>query len=136
MRIIFRLYVFDPEADIPFQGNVCDGPVEAVRRQRWVNEVIWHSLGEFDLRRDVERVRAPVLVIHGAADVIPLAASRDWAAHFPRARLLVLERAGHFVHLERPDAFFPAVETFLAGRWPEGAEDLRSRRTSGTSDSR
>jgi proline iminopeptidase len=121
MRIIFRLYVFDPEADIPFRGSVCDGPVEAVRRQRWVNEVIWRSLGEYDLRRDVERVAAPVLVIHGAADVIPLAGSRDWAAHFPNGRLLVVERSGHLVHLERPDAFFPAVEAFLAGRWPDGA---------------
>lgn len=121
MTAIFLLYRFDPAARIPFRGNVCAGPREAVRRQQSVNVAIWRSLGEFDLRADIERVAAPVLVIHGAADVIPLAGSRDWAAHFPDGRLLVLERAGHLVHLERPDAFFPAVDAFLAGRWPEGA---------------
>ncbi|MEA3012373.1 MAG: proline iminopeptidase [Sphingomonadales bacterium] len=121
MTAIFLLYSFDPAARIPFRGNVCAGSREAVRRQQSVNVAIWRSLGEFDLRSAVERVTAPVLVIHGAADVIPLAASREWAAHFPNGRLLVLERAGHLVHLERPDAFFPAVEAFLAGRWPEGA---------------
>jgi proline iminopeptidase len=121
MRMVFRLYVHDPEAALPFRGNVCAGPVEAVRRQQAVNQIIWRSLGDFDLRPGAERVTAPVLVIHGAADVIPLAASRDWAAHYPDGRLLVIERAGHIVHVERPDAFFPAVEAFLAGRWPEGA---------------
>ncbi|HVQ07937.1 MAG TPA: alpha/beta fold hydrolase [Allosphingosinicella sp.] len=122
MADIFLLYRFDPAARIPFRGNVCAGSREAVRRQQWVNAAIWRSLGDFDLRPAVERVAAPVLVIHGAADVIPLAASRDWAAHYPAGRLLVLERAGHLVHLERPDAFFPAVQAFLAGRWPPGAE--------------
>lgn len=122
MSGIFLLYRFDPAAmAVPFRGDVCAGPREAVRRQQSVNRAIWQSLGEFDLRPAVERVAAPVLVIHGEADVVPIAGSRDWAAHYPDGRLLVIERAGHLVHLERPDAFFPAVETFLAGRWPEGA---------------
>lgn len=120
MTAIFLLYSFDAAA-ISFRGDVCAGPREAVRRMQSVNVAIWRSLGAFDLRPGAERVAAPVLVIHGAADVVPLAGSRDWAAHYPNGRLLVLERAGHLVHLERPDAFFPAVEAFLAGRWPEGA---------------
>jgi proline iminopeptidase len=119
---IFRMYRFDPVTAPPFHGDVCAGTREAVRRQQWVNAAVWRSLGDFDLADDVERVRAPVLVIHGVADVVPLAGSRDWATHYPDARLLVFRRSGHLLHLEEPDAFFAAVETFLAGRWPAGAE--------------
>lgn len=115
MEVIFRLYVFDAAAAVPFRGNVCAGPREAVRRQQWVNMMIWRSLGDFDLRPGVRRVAAPVLVVHGAADVVPLAGSRDWAASYPNARLLVIERAGHLVHLEQPRVFFAAVEEFLGG---------------------
>jgi proline iminopeptidase len=116
MAMVFRLYVFDPAVPVDFRGDVCAGPVAAVRRQMAVNGAIWSDLGDFDLRPGARRVTAPVLVIHGAADVIPLEGSRDWANSFPNGRLLIIERAGHLVHLEQPQVFFPAVEAFLAGR--------------------
>lgn len=116
MEAIFRLYVYDPAVALPFRGDVCAGPPEAVRRQLWVNETIWRSFGEFDLRPGVRAVTAPVLVIHGVADVVPLAGSRDWAASYPDGRLLVMQRSGHMVHMEEPAIFFAAVEDFLAGR--------------------
>jgi proline iminopeptidase len=64
----------------------------------------------------------PALVLHGSADPIPLSGSREWAAEMRDARLLVLEGSGHFPHLERPAAFFPALDAFLRGIWPDGAE--------------
>ncbi|WP_309890623.1 hypothetical protein [Archangium sp.] len=51
----------------------------------------------------------------------PLEGAREWAASIPGARLLAIPGAGHAPHLERPDLFFPAVDAFLAGGWPEGA---------------
>ena len=122
---VLRLYAFDPRADLRFHGDICSGPPEAVRRQQAVNQAIWQSMGDFDLRPAVARVTAPVLVIFGEADAIPAAASRDWAASYANARLLVIPRTGHLAHIERPDVFFPAVESFLAGGWPAGAESLR-----------
>ena len=35
---------------------------------------------------------------------------------------MIVPGAGHFVHFEQPEIFFGAVEEFLAGRWPQGAE--------------
>jgi pimeloyl-ACP methyl ester carboxylesterase len=35
-----------------------------------------------------------------------------------------MQRAGHLMHLEQPDIFFEAVETFLAGEWPAEAKEL------------
>jgi len=67
-----------------------------------------------------------VLVIHGIADVIPLAASRAWAASYANARLLLMQRSGHLAHLEEPAAFFTAIDEFLAGGWPAAAEAISS----------
>jgi pimeloyl-ACP methyl ester carboxylesterase len=40
--------------------------------------------------------------------------------------LIVLEDAGHFPFIERPDVFFPAVDAFLDGEWPPEARGLSS----------
>lgn len=116
-------YTFNQRQVPPHKGDLCFGSREAVRRQQLVNRAIWRSAGEFDYRPAVRRVTAPVLVIHGVADVIPVQGSEDWARNFPNARLLLVHNAGHLVHLEQPDIFFGAVDTFLAGSWPAGAED-------------
>jgi proline iminopeptidase len=125
--LILKLYVFDPSAPIRLRGNLCSGPPEVVRRSIWVNRMIWRSFGGFDLRPAVRRVAAPVLVIHGVADVVPPEGAREWATSFPDARLLMMRRSGHLVQAEEPEAFFAAIETFLAGRWPDGAEAISSR---------
>ena len=70
-------------------------------------------------------LQAPVLVVQGDDDVIPLASAQEWAATLLDARLLVVPGAGHFPHLEDPDLFFPAANTFLSGQWPETAEVVR-----------
>jgi pimeloyl-ACP methyl ester carboxylesterase len=70
------------------------------------------EIGELDI---------PRLVVHGREDGIPVEGGRAWAAGFPTARFLELSPAGHFPFLEQPAAFFPAVDRFLDGHWPDGA---------------
>ena len=120
---ILLAYAYDPQRIPPIRGNLCMGSTDAVRRQQLVNRAIWRSLGNFDYRPAVRKVAAPVLVIHGVADSIPLQGSEDWAKNFPDARLLLVQGTGHLAHLEQPEIFFGAVESFLAGKWPAGSED-------------
>lgn len=62
------------------------------------------SIEGFDWTDSLARVaKVPRLVIHGARDNTPLAGNREWVAHQPNARLLVVEGAGHWPHYERPD---------------------------------
>jgi pimeloyl-ACP methyl ester carboxylesterase len=70
-------------------------------------------------------VKAPVLVIHGAADVVPLKGSEFWASGYPNARLLLIEKAGHIGQIEAPEIFFPAIETFLKGSFPAAAKTVK-----------
>jgi pimeloyl-ACP methyl ester carboxylesterase len=79
------------------------------------------SFAEYDWRPALRDLTIPRLVIHGREDGIPLEGGRAWAAGFPTARLLVLSPAGHFPFLEQPATFFPAVDRFLDGAWPEEA---------------
>jgi hypothetical protein len=41
--------------------------------------------------------------------------------------LLLIEKAGHLGHVETPEIFFPAVETFLKGSFPVEAKKLEKR---------
>ena len=55
-----------------------------------------------DLTGDVGRIDLPTLVIAGKADLLtPPAEARRLADRIPRARLVLIERAGHMVMLER-----------------------------------
>jgi proline iminopeptidase len=73
------------------------------------------------------RVTMAVLTIHGTHDRnAPYAAGREWALLLPNARLLTIEGAAHQVALDAPEIVLPAIETFLAGRWPDGVERVSS----------
>ena len=72
-------------------------------------------------------MHAPALIIHGAADWLPTAGGREWAAALPDAEFLLLPGVGHFPYLEAPKAFFAAIDTFLRGSWPPGAERVTTR---------
>ena len=61
------------------------------------------------------RIEAETLVITGRDDFIcGPAAAQVLADGIPHAELVVVEEAGHMLHLEQPEAFSRAVESFLA----------------------
>jgi proline iminopeptidase len=122
---ILAVYVFKPENLQLLKGELCSGPEEAIRKQRVVNHQIWRSLGDFNLLPSLSAVKAPVLVIHGAADVIPVKASEAWTRAMPDARLLIINEAGHIPQVEQPEIFFKAVETFLKGSFPADAKKVQ-----------
>jgi pimeloyl-ACP methyl ester carboxylesterase len=74
-----------------------------------------------DLRPDLPKIQAPVLVIaadtDGAIPRGPLEAS--WHAQvdpIPRHQIVFIEHSKHFVMLDQPSAFQQALDGFLAGK--------------------
>ena len=110
-------------AEVP---DVCGYPNEWSENLEPLFRALLGSFGDYDWRADLVTLEVPRLVIHGAADAFPVEGSREWVEGHPSARLIVLEDAGHFPFIERPEAFFPAVDAFLDGEWPPEAEALSS----------
>lgn len=65
-----------------------------------------------DIRAGLEKVKAPVLVIHGKQD--PLETADEVHETFPGSRLELLDNAGHFPWLEQPERFYKVLDGFLA----------------------
>lgn len=78
-------------------------------------DLVWQSLGEYDLRDRLRNVPSPVppsLVLHGTYDPIPIAGSRE-LAQLLSAEFVELP-VGHCPHVEATDAFVRALDRFLA----------------------
>lgn len=125
-QTLLFVYFSNPENMKRFKGDVCVGSDEAIRYQQVVNSYVNDSLGDWNLMPSLGAVKAPVLVIHGTADPIPVESSEAWAHALPNARLLLVKGAGHLPHVEQPEIFFTAVETFLKGGWVPEAKKVQS----------
>jgi proline iminopeptidase len=124
--MILPTYVVKVESLSRFKSDACAGSEAAVRQQQFVNMQVWRALGAFNVLPSLAVVKAPVLVIHGAADPIPVKSSEAWATGFPNARLLLIKDAGHVSQVEKPEVFFSAVETFLKGEFPVDARIVQA----------
>jgi proline iminopeptidase len=77
-----------------------------------VQQSIWHSLGDYDLRDALASVRVPTLIVHGRQDPIPLSSSED-AARALGTTCVVIEGSGHVPYVEQPAQLFPLLRAFL-----------------------
>ena len=81
------------------------------------------SAGQFlasvyhDRARQLHRIRAPTLILHGELDAIsPVANARQLAAGIPDSELQLIAGAGHAFPLEAPEVSLNAVLAWLARR--------------------
>jgi proline iminopeptidase len=86
-----------------------------------VQQDVWRSLGDYDLRPRLRELGLPALVLHGENDPIPIASARETAACLG-AEFHPLERCGHVPYVERFDAFVRLLDGFL----PPGGAAPRS----------
>lgn len=110
------------------RGDPCTAGAEVTRTYFRRNGVTIASLGDYDWRLRLAALDVPVLVVHGTRDVLPEAASREWASILPESRLLLIADAGHLLYADRPQAFYSSVDEFLKGNWPRGSRRLAAPR--------
>ncbi|MCE9601332.1 MAG: alpha/beta hydrolase [Gemmatimonadetes bacterium] len=67
----------------------------------------------YDWRDRYRAVQAPVLLLHGTEDAIPLAEAERSAALVPHARVVAIPEAGHMPFFENPAPTFDAALAFL-----------------------
>ena len=76
------------------------------------------SMGSWDWRPRLRTLAMPRLVIHGARDNTPLVGNCEWVVGQEKARIVVIDGAGHWPHFERHTETIAAMRTFLDGQWP------------------
>jgi pimeloyl-ACP methyl ester carboxylesterase len=102
---------FTPEPDVAhfrrWAGHILRraDPIMAVRHQEC-------RLG-LDLRPQLMKIAVPTLIIHGSADVIPLAEAEYLAAHIPDSRLVVMQGSGHLPGMIRGAEVGQAIDAFF-----------------------
>ena len=76
---------------------------------------VFAQLNSYDWRPHLREVSAPTLIVHGEDDLDPMTEAQEWVAALPEGRLLSLPSVGQLPWVEAPEAFFGAINRFLAG---------------------
>ena len=119
-RIIFAilrlpmLQYLEPSVRQWFWERYASDDLKAARESG--HEAIFRAVIAQDLRDDAARIQVPTLLIWGDADIeTPLRYGQLFEQIIPDAGLVIMEGAGHDLHLHRPDYFVRVVGVFLRG---------------------
>jgi proline iminopeptidase len=109
MRVIAPLYVRDFDVE-RFEHLISQTVWSASALAR--NEPLLH---EFNATPYLGEIHAPTLIIVGDDDFItPPSQAKIMHAGIPNSELTIIEQAGHFSHVERPDAVVGAIRKWLS----------------------
>ncbi len=64
----------------------------------------------------LKKIKASLLVLHGMADNLPLAAAERLKSTVPNGKLVVFQKSGHFPFVEEQDKFIETVSGFMSGK--------------------
>jgi pimeloyl-ACP methyl ester carboxylesterase len=108
----------DPAAGKRDYKTMPDAEVRAAARNREATaRYAWSPyMHDPKLKGRLHRIRIPTLFLWGTHDrVLSEDYGRAYCAAVPGARFEPIERAGHFPHIEQPDAFADKVFAFVGG---------------------
>lgn len=109
LRLSFRGQLHDPADADRLRFHVADDYRERSRQFALLAD----DLSSYDLTDQLPELRVPTLLVYGASEVGVERGAEALESGIPDARTRVLEDAGHFSFLERPEAFRRAVRAFL-----------------------
>lgn len=117
-REIIRNFVYDVRIFPDFEGLVrlrYESAMQPETRRSY--EAMMASGGPITVPpASLGSIEHNILLIHGRYDrIVPLQSSIYLLSHLPHAELVVLDRCGHWVQIERWDAMGPLVRRFFRG---------------------
>lgn len=113
--IYTKQFFATPDGQARRRGSSCDGPAAGVRNYFVVNDATLASLGDWDFRPLLARLKMPALVVEGRQSIpSTVESARVIAQALPNATLMLVPNAGHYPQVEQPEIFFAAVGTFLS----------------------
>ena len=113
-RRIFRRQFYDPR-------KATKEALEAYRRPLRIKgtaDAVYQLLrdGQREKRVDHSRIKQPVLILWASHErILPRWVLGRLRKHFPRAEVITIDRAGHLLLEEQPEASNAAIRRFLTG---------------------
>ncbi len=68
----------------------------------------------FNTKSSMKHFNKPVLIIHGADDIVGLSIPQEAHEILPNSKLVILDRCKHYGWLDREAEYFKAINDFLA----------------------
>ncbi len=116
-REIFR-YMSDENLRAYIEGitkQKSDGSFELAYSREWESHIYLTSLRDFDLWRDLPKLKIPTLIIRGAeTDTFLEKAATLVKKKNPKIQIKTLEKSTHILPLERPREVFDLMQAFLS----------------------
>jgi len=112
-----RLAYHDPKVGAVDHATISDDDALIMFRNREATALFAWSPYMYDpkLAGRLHRIRVPTLLLWGASDrVVSPDYGRAYGARIPGAQFELIDEAGHYPHLERPDLFAQKIVDFVA----------------------
>src|SRR5262249_34439132 len=110
-----KLAYFDPKAGERNYKSMRETEVTAVARNREaLGRFAWQPyMHDPKLKNRLHRIRIPTLFLWGTHDrILTESYGRAYCAAIPGARFELIDQAGHFPHIEQPQAFVDRILSF------------------------
>jgi proline iminopeptidase len=76
-----------------------------------VSDLMWKDLDKnYDLKSRLVNYKGQCIIIRPRQDIIPGDAAYQIRELIPQAKIVIIERSGHYPQIENPNAFFPALK--------------------------
>jgi proline iminopeptidase len=108
LRLFFPADFFDQAAAAKFVQTMTPGTCHAATAR-----ILETAMPTYDLRPGLAKLHVPTLVLQGRQDPLDLAMAAETRDAIPGAKLVIVERAGHFSWLDNPGGFTEALNSFL-----------------------
>lgn len=88
-------------------------PADYVSASRALFTGLTPDLTQYDYYSRMKSFTFPVLILHGAADAVPLSSSTKLQGAIPGSSLQLFSKSGHFIFIDEPKRFTKEVSAFL-----------------------
>jgi len=111
ISILFTADFFDRAAAAKFALTITPETCHALTAG-----LLQQATPTFDLTADLAKLHIPTLIVQGRQDPLDPEMASEARDAIPGAKLILIERAGHFSWLDNPTDFSAAVQPFLAAQ--------------------
>jgi len=112
LRLGFKAYCYDPDRAKDITLDFTDKSAKAFIK---VGDLFDKTLFDpgYDIHSKLKSITCPTLVVHGDKDPIQPKYLRAVADEIKASQFVVLERCGHFSHIEQPGKLFATITNFV-----------------------